>query len=110
VATDIWKHRALQVFVFEVDRTPRFFDTVPRQIVPKRVWIVEAISRELVKRRIGIGQSFFIGRNRERTFPNSHLCVDGDGAYDQTYSGDQLQSSHMDSQRRLSPSLYDSLC
>ena len=70
---DVGQHGALQIFVFQVDRAPRVIDAAAGQILAQRVGIVEAIGSELVEGRIGIGQSLFVSRQRERSLPDAHL-------------------------------------
>ena len=73
MAAHIRKHGTFQVLIFEIDGTPLVFRARVGDFVSKSIGIVEAASRELIKRRIRVRRSLLVGRELQDAFPHAHL-------------------------------------
>ena len=76
MAADIRQHGTFQVLVFEINGEPRVLRPGVGDFVSESIGIVEAASRELVERRIGIWRSLFVGREIQNAFPHFRLAED----------------------------------
>ena len=70
MSANIRQHRALQIFIFEVNHPPRMIHTPVGQIGPQRIRIAEPVGSELIEGRIRIGQPLFVSRQSKRPLPH----------------------------------------
>ena len=81
------QHGTFQVLIFEVDSAPLMFGRRVGYFVSQRVGIVEAPSRELIKRWIRVRRSLLVRRKIQDTFPYANLAINWDCGYQRDQDG-----------------------
>src|ERR1700730_8191536 len=85
VAANVRQYRAFQVLILQVDSAPVMFDAAVSQVIAQSIGIIEAVCGQLIKRRIRIGQTFFVSRERQDPQPDLYLGTGpGQGGKEQT--------------------------
>ena len=73
MASKIGQHAALEVFIFQIERSPLSRDAPVHQTVTQGVGIIEErASVKKIEWWIRVRKSFVRGRNGHRVFPDSH--------------------------------------
>ena len=81
------QHGTFQVLIFEVDSAPLMFGRRVGYFVSQRIGIVEAPSRELIKRWIRVRRSLLVRRKIQDTFPYANLAINWDCGYQRDQDG-----------------------